>query len=84
MTAIELKTRVYQQIAHLNEAQLKKLYQLLEQEFHAEASSPEKPKKRPLGLLKDRIWMTNDWDSYEVNEEIARLFNDGPVFPDEN
>ena len=84
MTSIELKTRVYQHIAHLNEEQLEKLYQLLEQEFNEEASSNEKPKKRPLGLMKDKIWMTDDWDSDEVNEEIARLFNDGPVFPEEN
>lgn len=84
MTAIELKTRVYQQIAQLNKKQLEKLYQLLEQEFNEGASSTDKPKKRPLGFMKDKFWMTDNWDSDEVNEEIARSFNDGPVFPEEN
>ena len=29
---------------------------------------------RELGLLRGRIWMAPDWDSPEVNEEIARDF----------
>jgi hypothetical protein len=42
------------------------------------------PKKRGLfGAGKGEIWMADDWDSKETNEEIARLFNDGPVSPDE-
>jgi prevent-host-death family protein len=29
---------------------------------------------RPLGLLRGQIWMAPDWDSPEVNAEIARDF----------
>lgn len=29
---------------------------------------------RRLGLLKGKIWLAPDWDSPEVNEEIARDF----------
>jgi hypothetical protein len=35
-----------------------------------------------FGAGKGKIWMADDWDSPETNEEIARLFNDGPDFPD--
>ncbi len=34
----------------------------------------EEPKKRVLGAWKGRIWLAPDWDSDEVNEEIARSF----------
>jgi len=33
----------------------------------------ERP-RRQLGLLKGQIWLADDWDSDEVNEEITRLF----------
>jgi prevent-host-death family protein len=33
---------------------------------------PTEPRK--LGLLRGQIWMAPDWDSDEVNEEIARAF----------
>jgi antitoxin (DNA-binding transcriptional repressor) of toxin-antitoxin stability system len=36
-----------------------------------------------FGAGKGKIWMADDWDSPKTNEEIAHLFNDGPVFPDE-
>jgi prevent-host-death family protein len=29
---------------------------------------------RPLGLLRGKIWMAPDWDSPEVNAEIAEDF----------
>ncbi len=29
---------------------------------------------RPLGLLEGKIWLADDWDSDQVNDEIARLF----------
>jgi prevent-host-death family protein len=35
----------------------------------------EEPKPRQLGLLRGQIWMAPDWDSDEVNEEIARSFS---------
>ncbi|MGB3589531.1 MAG: hypothetical protein WBA23_23495 [Tunicatimonas sp.] len=85
MTAIELKSRVYQQIAELGEPQLKKLNKLLNKEFSSQFTGPTRTdKKRPLGNMSDKIWMTGDRDSDEVNEEIARLINDGPVFPEKD
>jgi hypothetical protein len=40
--------------------------------------------KRGLwGAGQGEIWMSDDWDSQETNEEIAKLFNDGPIFPGE-
>lgn len=34
-------------------------------------SEPRKP-----GLWKGKVWLASDWDSPEVNAEIARLFNE--------
>ena len=34
----------------------------------------EKREPRKLGTLRGRIWMASDWDTDEVNEEIARWF----------
>jgi antitoxin (DNA-binding transcriptional repressor) of toxin-antitoxin stability system len=36
-----------------------------------------------IGSGKDQIWYSDDWDSPEVNEEIARLFNESKLFPDD-
>jgi antitoxin (DNA-binding transcriptional repressor) of toxin-antitoxin stability system len=36
-----------------------------------------------FGSGKGKIRVADDWDSPETNEEIARLFNDGSVFPKE-
>ena len=40
----------------------------------------ERP-KRQLGLMKGKIWVAPDWDSPEVNEEIARTFYEGELEP---
>jgi prevent-host-death family protein len=37
--------------------------------------------KRKLGLWKGKVWMAPDWDSPEVNQEIARLFEQGEPPP---
>lgn len=37
----------------------------------------EERKPRELGFLRGQIWMAPDWDSPEVNEEIAREFYGG-------
>lgn len=84
MTSLELKTRIHEHIEHLNDAQLKKLNQMLEQEFQNDLPKTDKQKKRQLGVMKGKIRRSDDWDSGEVNEEIARLFNDGSVFPEED
>ena len=34
-----------------------------------------------VGSGMGKIWMAEDWDSDETNEEIARLFNETPLFP---
>lgn len=34
----------------------------------------EKKKKIPWGLLKDKMWVADDWDSEETNMEIAKSF----------
>ena len=34
----------------------------------------EKTEPRQAGSLKGQIWMSDDWDSDAVNEEIAKLF----------
>ncbi len=43
----------------------------------------EKREPRRPGALKGQIWLADDWDSPETNEEIARLFYEGEVFPEE-
>jgi len=37
------------------------------------------PKKRMPGALKGKIWLADDWDSKETNEEIAKLFYEGDI-----
>ena len=37
--------------------------------------------RRRFGLLKDKMWVAPDWDSPEVNEEIARTFYEGDLEP---
>jgi antitoxin (DNA-binding transcriptional repressor) of toxin-antitoxin stability system len=37
-----------------------------------------------FGSGKGMIWMADDWDSPEASEEIARLFNESPLFPDQS
>ena len=37
--------------------------------------------KRQLGLMKGKIWAAPDWDSPEVNEEIACTFYEGDLEP---
>lgn len=42
----------------------------------------DKPKKTiRFGVAKGKYTMPDDWDADD--EEIARMFNEGPLFPDE-
>lgn len=41
----------------------------------------EERRPRTLGLLKGQIRLSPDWDSDEVNEEIARTFYEGDIEP---
>jgi prevent-host-death family protein len=31
--------------------------------------------RRPLGLWQGKVWLAADWDSAEINREIAELFD---------
>jgi prevent-host-death family protein len=42
-----------------------------------------KPRPRRIGAWKGKLWLAEDWDSEAVNEEIARDFSEGEVFPPE-
>lgn len=42
------------------------------------------PGKRQLGLLNGRFPMMSQDEFDAGNEEIAALFNDGPIFPDDH
>ena len=47
------------------------------------AEQQTKSRKGAFGAGKGQIWVSEDWDSAESNEEIARLFDEGPLFPEE-
>jgi len=38
---------------------------------------------RRFGALKGRIWMADDWDSDETNEQITRSFYESEIEPPE-
>lgn len=38
---------------------------------------------RKAGTMKGKFWLADDWDSPETNAEIAKLFNESKIFPDE-
>lgn len=39
---------------------------------------------RVPGALKGKIWLADDWDSPEVNEEIAKPFYESRIFPEDD
>lgn len=43
-----------------------------------------KAEPRRLGAWKGKLWLAEDWDSDEVNEEIARGFYESEIFPPES
>jgi len=47
------------------------------------AVNGEKPEPRQPGFWIGQIWLADDWDSDEFNEEIARDFYEGEIFPPE-
>jgi hypothetical protein len=64
MTAIKLKTRIYERIEHLTEEQFKKLNDIVEKEFNNTIPRTDKPKKRQLGTMPDLIkYMSPDFDA---------------------
>jgi prevent-host-death family protein len=41
----------------------------------------ERRPRRQAGTLAGKFWVSQDWDSNEVNDEIAREFNEGELVP---
>ena len=63
MNTIELKTRMHERIEHLTKEQLKKLNDIVEQEFKSDIPKIDKPKKRQLGTMPGLIkYMSPDFD----------------------
>ena len=83
MTTIEKRSELLKRIQHLSDTDLDKLYYFLEESFSDQevAKVTPKNKKRKPGTMKGKIWLSDDWDSAEVNEEIARDFYESDIFP---
>lgn len=64
MTSLEIKTRIHERIEHLTEAQLKKLNDIVEQEFNADIPKADQPQKRNLvGSMKGFVtYMADDFN----------------------
>jgi len=73
MTSLEIKTRVYQQIAHLDDAQLEKLYNLLDTEFSSE--NKETSEKRVGGKYKGQFVIKDDFD--KMPDDFMAAFTNG-------
>ncbi len=43
----------------------------------------ERTPRRTPGFWAGKLELADDWDSAELNDEIAELFESGPVFPRE-
>lgn len=82
MTVTDVKTRLYERIEHLDNTQLKELYNLVNEMFPRDTIEANSSRKRRLGTMKGKIRLSDDWDSDEVNEEIARTFYEGAILPD--
>ena len=83
MTTVEKRSALLTRIQQLDEVKLDKVYQFLEESFpNREAVEKSFPKKRrQAGTMRGKIWLSDDWDSAEVNEEIARDFYESDIFP---
>jgi len=44
----------------------------------------EKPQPRIPGAWKGKIWLADDWDSDETNQEIEKLFYESEIFPEDD
>ncbi len=73
MTTIELKTRVYQQIAHFDEAQLEKLRELLDKKFVFKTGEPLQ--KRVGGKHKGQFIIHDEFD--RMPDEFMAAFTNG-------
>lgn len=73
MNANELKTLVYQQIEHLDDAQLKKLHELLDQELSQDVTDISK--KRVGGKYKGQFIIKEDFD--QMPDDFMSAFTKG-------
>ena len=82
MTTTDVKTRLYERLEHLNDAEIKKVYELVDEEFPRTLNKNSDSNKRQLGTMKGQFELTDDWNSDKVNEEIAHTFYQSGIFPD--
>ena len=82
MTTLEKRSELLKRIQYLNDTDLDKAYCWLLKTFpNQEDLKASSSKKRLAGAMKGKIWLSDDWDSDEVNEEIARDFYESEIFP---
>ena len=64
MTPLEIKRLIHERIEHLSEAQLKKLHDIVEQEFNDDLPKTDQSKKRNLvGSMKGLVtYMADDFN----------------------
>ena len=80
-TSTTIRTLLHERIEQLNENQLEQLRDLVNENFPERKDIQKPKKKRKLGAMKGKIWLSDDWDSPETNEEIARTFYESEIFP---
>ncbi|MEM6844874.1 MAG: hypothetical protein AAF632_21850 [Bacteroidota bacterium] len=88
MTEVELRQDIKQKLPHLmqklssmDESELQQLQHILDAVLEKDDSASTPKKKRRAGTMKGLIQYADDWDSDEVNEEIARDFYQSEIFP---
>ena len=88
MTELELRQDIKQKLPHLmqklpsmDESELQQLHDMLDAVLEKDDSAIKPKKKRRPGTMKGLTKYSDDWDSDEVNEEIARDFYENDIFP---
>ncbi len=88
MTELELRQDIKQKLPYLmqklpsmDESELQQLHDMLDAVLETDNNAEKPKKKRSAGTMKGLIKYSDDWDSDEVNEEIARDFYESEIFP---
>jgi len=88
MTELELRQDIKQKLPYLmqklpsmDEHELQQLHDMLDAVLEMDDRAVKPKKKRRPGTMKGLIKYSDDWDSDEVNEEIARDFYESEIFP---
>jgi hypothetical protein len=86
MTIVEKRSELLKLIEQLSDTDLNKLYHFSEQSFSDQELTKEelRNKRRKPGTMQGKIWLSDNWDSAEVNEEIARDFYESSIFPQDS